>query len=82
MKTWALNPKFTLNFNDIAQPAYLKITLAIADKNWKAVTKNVVGGMIGIYLLEKSERVSLEDKVNDPSFIPLNTTIEVIILFR
>ncbi len=38
-KTWTLNPKFSLQFKDYSQPAYLKITLAIADRNWKAKTK-------------------------------------------
>lgn len=35
MKTWPLNPKFVLTFGEAA-PSYLKITLTIADKNWKA----------------------------------------------
>lgn len=60
-------------------PNYLKITLTIADKNWKAQTKNIVGGMIGIYLLKKTdEKLSKDNAVRLPSFIPLNTIHEVI----
>lgn len=58
-------------------PNYLKITLTIADKNWKAQTKNIVGGMIGIYLLKKTdEKLSKDNAVRLPSFIPLNTIHE------
>ena len=76
-KTWSLNPKFVLHFID-ALPQYLKITVNISDKNWKAQTKNVVGGMIGIYLLRKKEgKVIIDNCVRLPNFLPLNTIHEV-----
>jgi len=49
-----------LNFKENA-PTSFKVTLAIAEKNWKAKTKNTVGGMIGLYLLEKREgKISID----------------------
>jgi calpain, invertebrate len=33
----------------------LKVCLAIAEKGWKSQTKNAVGGMIGLYLLTKTD---------------------------
>lgn len=35
--TWSQNPKFMLKFDNYANPAYLKITLAIAE--WKKKSK-------------------------------------------
>ena len=37
-KTWTQNPKFVLNFIENV-PTQFKVTLAIADKNWKAKIK-------------------------------------------
>ena len=47
-----MNPKYSLQF---FEPIHITITLCIAEKNWKSKTKNTVGGMIGVYLIEKSE---------------------------
>jgi len=39
-KTWATNPKYFLLFKEPAPPAVsVKITLVIAEKDWKAKTK-------------------------------------------
>ena len=51
-----MNPKYLLTFKEedsIAydEPIFLKITLAIAEKNWKKLNPNTVSGMIGVYLL-------------------------------
>lgn len=54
-RTWTLNPKFLVTFKDCNGTAKLKVTLMIAEKNWKSKTKNTVGGMIGLYLIEKRE---------------------------
>lgn len=54
LNTWQQNPKFTLQFLE-SKPTKVKITLAIAEKNWKAKTKNTVGGMIGLYLLRREK---------------------------
>lgn len=35
-RTWTQNPKYLLQFKDITGTAYLKVTLRIAEKNWKA----------------------------------------------
>lgn len=54
-----MNPKYHLSFKEEFcsedEPIYLKITLTIAEKNWKKMNPNTVNGMIGIYLLEKRE---------------------------
>jgi len=79
MKTWTNNPKYLLKFDENESGAILKITLAIAEKNWKSKTKNSVGGMIGIYLLEKREnKLTIENLVSnrEPSFMPLNVICE------
>ena len=79
MRTWTINPKYLLKFQETENTANLKITLAIAEKNWKSKTKNSVGGMIGIYLLEKREnKLTIENLVNnkEPSFMPLNVICE------
>jgi hypothetical protein len=34
MQTWAFNPQYTLTFAT-TEPAWIKVTLVIADKNWK-----------------------------------------------
>ena len=39
LKTWSMNPKFLLQFDEGENNANLKITLAIAEKNWKSKTK-------------------------------------------
>lgn len=82
MRTWTNNPKFLLKFAEGENTANLKVTLAIAQKNWKKNT-NSVGGMIGIYLLEKKEnKITLENLVNgkEPSFMPLNMITESYVL--
>ena len=38
-KTWSLNPKFHLQFKNLNGPIHLKITLTIAEKNWKIIAK-------------------------------------------
>ena len=61
----------------------LKITLAIAEKNWKRINPNTVSGMIGLYLLEKREGklfYSPETVVEQTSFLPVKTiTLETVI---
>lgn len=58
-------------------PINLKLTLQVADKNWKSkIAKEnkvqLAGGMIGIYLLEKKEgKIRTEDRLADPSFAPM-----------
>ena len=37
-KTWTQNPKFFLNFKENL-PTTFKVTISIAEKNWKAKTK-------------------------------------------
>lgn len=39
LKTWSLNPKFLLEFEEGVNNSNLKITLAIAEKNWKSKNK-------------------------------------------
>ena len=52
-----MNPKYLLTFkeeeNIWEDPSQLKITLSIAEKNWKRINPNTVSGMIGLYLIEK-----------------------------
>lgn len=82
-RTWTNNPKYLLKFDENETTANLKVTLAIAEKNWKSKTKNSVGGMIGIYLLEKREnKLTFENLVNnrEPSFMPLNEICETFVL--
>lgn len=92
-KTWTQNPKFLLNFKDNV-PTTFKVTLAIAEKNWKAKTKvmqiynfmkliefemfqNTVGGMIGIYLLEKREgKISIDQRIGSNNFLPVSVLEE------
>lgn len=56
-----MNPKYHITFKeeDIGdleeEPIKLKVTLAIAEKNWKKLNPNTVSGMIGLYFLEKRE---------------------------
>lgn len=48
------------------------MSLAIAEKSWKSQTKNAVGGMVGIYLLEKTDhKIELQDMVKEPNFMPV-----------
>ena len=57
-------------------PTPLKITLSIAEKNWKKINPNTVSGMIGIYLIEKREGklyYSPETVVEQTSFLPVKT---------
>ena len=76
-KTWLNNPKFHLLFNESEQAIRLKVTLAIADKSWKSQTKNAVGGMIGLYLLEKQDhKIGLQDMIREPSFMPVMSVSE------
>lgn len=69
-RTWTNNPKFLLQFSE---PIKIKITLCIAEKNWKSKTKNTVGGMIGVYVIEKTEgKITTESIVRPPNFMPIN----------
>jgi calpain len=52
----------------------MKITLAIAEKNWKKLNPNTVSGMIGLYMLEKREgklTYSEDVVVKQTSFLPV-----------
>ena len=52
----------------------MKITLAIAEKNWKKLNPNTVNGMIGLYLLERFEGKLTYHKdivVNQTDFLPV-----------
>ena len=41
------------------------------------IIQNTVGGMIGIYLINKIEgKISTEDMVKEPNFMPVNVLIE------
>ena len=76
-RTWTQNPKFNLIFTDPVGPAWVKITLVIAEANWKGRIKNTVGGMLGIYLINKTERkMRVEDLVQQPNFMPVNVLTE------
>ena len=75
-----MNPKFLITFkeDDIGdieeEPIKLKVTLAIAEKNWKKLNPNTVSGMIGLYMLEKREGklTYCEDMVvKQTSFLPV-----------
>ncbi|CAD8158986.1 unnamed protein product [Paramecium octaurelia] len=69
-RTWTMNPKYSLQF---FEPIHITITLCIAEKNWKSKTKNTVGGMIGVYLIEKSEnKITTQQIVRVPNFLPIN----------
>ena len=61
-KSWNSNPKFSLKFPENT-PVNLKITLAIADKNWKSKNTDTVGGMIGIYLIKKCNSINILIKI-------------------
>jgi len=75
-----MNPKYHLSFRE-EETAYeenvsLKITLAIAEKNWKKLNPNTVSGMIGIYLLQKREGKLVyypDIVVAQTSFLPVKT---------
>ena len=76
-RTWTQNPKFNLIFTDPVGHAWVKITLVIAEANWKGRIKNTVGGMLGIYLINKTERkMRVEDLVQQPNFMPVNVLTE------
>ena len=79
-RTWPMNPKYHINFKqeDVVdvqeEPIRMKITLAIAEKNWKKLNPNTVSGMVGLYFLEKKEGklVYSEDiVVKQTSFLPV-----------
>lgn len=72
-----MNPKYHLTFKEEQaiwdDPINLKITLSIAEKNWKKLNPNTVSGMIGLYLLEKREgklSYSPDVVVNQTKFLP------------
>lgn len=77
-----MNPKYLITFKDEEQHPWeeatpLKITLTIAEKNWKKINPNTVSGMIGLYLLEKREGKLVytpETVVSQTSFLPVKTT--------
>jgi calpain len=75
-----MNPKFLITFKeddvkDIEEePIKMKVTLAIAEKNWKKLNPNTVSGMIGLYMLEKREgklTYSEDVVVKQTSFLPV-----------
>ena len=72
-----MNPKYLLNFkeDDInEEPIRVKITLTIAEKNWKKLNPNTVNGMIGLYLLNRPEGKLFYNKefvVNQTNFLPV-----------
>ena len=73
-----MNPKYLLNFNEedfkTEEPIKLKITLTIAEKNWKKLNPNTVNGMIGLYLLDRPEgKLSYHPDivVNQTNFLPV-----------
>lgn len=75
-----MNPKFLITFkeddvNDIEEePIKMKITLAIAEKNWKKLNPNTVSGMIGLYMLQKRDgklTYSEDIVVKQTSFLPV-----------
>jgi calpain len=76
-----MNPKYLLTFKEedvisYDEPISLKITLAIAEKNWKKLNPNTVSGMIGLYLLEKREgklSYSPDIVVQQTNFLPVKT---------
>lgn len=83
-----MNPKYLLTFKEedvitYDEPISLKITLSIAEKNWKKLNPNTVSGMIGLYLMEKREgklTYSPEVVIKQTNFLPvksitLSTTI-------
>jgi len=52
----------------------MKVTLAIAEKNWKKLNPNTVSGMIGLYMLEKRDgklTYSEDMVVKQTSFLPV-----------
>ena len=80
-----MNPKYLLNFKEDGHswnsPTDIKITLAIAEKNWKKLNPNTVNGMIGIYLLHRQEgkiHYSEDIVVSQTNFLPVKeTTMEL-----
>lgn len=79
-RTWSMNPKYLLTFKEeqmaYDEPISLKITLAIAEKNWKKLNPNTVSGMIGLYLLEKRQgklTYSPDVVINQTSFLPVKS---------
>ena len=72
-----MNPKYLLTFkeqdiND--EPIRIKVTLTIAEKNWKKLNPNTVNGMIGLYLLHRPEGKLTYNKemiVNETNFLPV-----------
>lgn len=83
-----MNPKYLLTFKEedvisYDEPISLKITLSIAEKNWKKLNPNTVSGMIGLYLLEKREgklSYSPDMVVQQTSFLPVKSiTLETTI---
>jgi len=56
------------------EPIKLKITLTIAEKNWKKLNPNTVNGMIGLYLLHRTSGKLTYDPhrvVNQTNFLPV-----------
>lgn len=76
-----MNPKYLLSFKEeevisYDDPISIKITLSIAEKNWKKLNPNTVSGMIGLYLLEKREgklAYSPDIVVNQTNFLPVKS---------
>lgn len=75
-----MNPKYLLTFKEDEmlweEPSILKITLSIAEKNWKKINPNTVSGMIGLYLIEKREGklvYSPDTIISQTSFLPVKS---------
>ena len=73
-----MNPKYLITFKEQdtmnEEPIRLKITLTIAEKNWKKLNPNTVNGMIGLYLLNRPEgklTYSRDIVVNQTNFLPV-----------
>lgn len=70
--TWANNPKFLLKIDSLSK-ANVKITLNRPEKVWKKrIAKDPIGCMIGLYLYEYGQTLSLGTLLNSPNFVPMN----------
>ena len=72
-----MNPKYLLTFKeeDInEEPIRVRVTLTIAERNWKKLNPNTVNGMIGLYMLDRPEGKLSYNKdivVNQTNFLPV-----------
>ncbi len=75
--TWGNNPKFLLKIDALSK-AGVKITLNRPDKVWKKrIAKDPIGCMLGLYIYEYGQTLSLQTLLNSPSFVPMNQITEV-----